>query len=259
MKKLRFNHGKWHYELIEALGCSRTLRSFCNNTSAVHTHLQTDGRPRRITEGGKLVNIPKREAVKWVESISESINIAFEAYSRQLVVVAVSVTEAALSEVFAALFATRPALMKGLEAELAQPGFRLSVTIEELNAADDIEALRATVLDHAVSAAVQGKTKTVLKRVERLFGLGIDPGLATEYVELLEARNRIVHEHSRTAVSEDDIAEFFNTGIAFVEFLARAALAAKVPVDDPMGLFTDWTPIYDDQDEANARGVQGIR
>jgi hypothetical protein len=247
MTKLRFDHGKWHYELIEALGCSRTLRSYCNNTSAVHTHLQTDGRPRRITEEGKLVHIPKREAVKWVETTSESINIAFEAYSRQLVVVAVSVTEAALAEAFAALFATRPAMMKNLEGELAQPGLRLSVTLEELNAADDIEALRATVLDRAVSAAVQGKTKTLLKRVERLFGFAIDSSLATAYGELLEARNRIVHEHNRMVVSEDDIAELFNTGIAFVEFLARAAFAAKVPVDDPMGLFRDWTPIYDEQ------------
>lgn len=246
MTKLRFNHGKWHYELIEALGCSRTLRSYCNNTRAVHTHLQTDGRPRRITERGKLVHIPKREAVQWVDSISESINIAFEAYSRQLVVVAVSVTEAALAEAFAALFAARPAIMKSLETDSAQPGFRLSVTLEELNTAEDIETLRSTVLERAVGAAIQGKTKTVLKRVERLFGFAIDPSLATSYADLLETRNRIVHEHNRATVSEDDIAGFFDTGMAFVEYLARAALVAKVPVDDPMMLFVDRKPEYDD-------------
>lgn len=246
MSDLRFDHGKWHYELIEALGCSRTLRGYCNNTNAVHTHLQTDGRPRRITEGGKVVHVPKREAAKWVETTSDSINIAFEAYSRQLVVVAVSITEGALAEAFAALFATRPALMKSLETELAQPGLRLSVTIDELIAADDIEALRATVIDRAVSAAVQGKTKTIIKRVERLFGFAIDSALYTTYVDLLDARNRIVHENNRREVSEDDIAVFFNMSIAFVEFLARASYAAKVPVSDPMGLFRDWTPIHDD-------------
>lgn len=208
--------------------------------------MQTDGRPRRITEGGKLVNIPKRETAKWVESISSSINIAFGAYSRQLVVVAVSVTEAALAEAFSALFATRPALMKSLEGELNQPGLRISVTFDELNLADDIDALRLIVLERAVGAAVQGNIKTVLKRVERLFGFAIDSSLAAGYAELLETRNRIVHEHDRATVSEDDIAAFFNTGIAFVEFLARAAMAAKVPVDDPMMLSVDWKPNYDD-------------
>lgn len=248
MTKLRFNHGKWHFELIEALGCSRTLRGYCNNTSAVHAHLQTDGRPRRITEGGKVVNIPKSETGKWVESISSSINIAFEAYSRQLVVVAVSVTEAALAEAFSALFSKRPALMKSLEGELNQPGLRISVTFDELNSANDLESLRLTVLERAVGAAVQGKTKAVLKRVERLFGFAIESTLAAGYAELLETRNRIVHEHNRASVSEDDIAGFFNTSIAFVEYLARAAISAKVPVDDPMMLFVDGNPGYDDSE-----------
>lgn len=245
MKKLRFNHGKWHFELIEALGCSRTLRGYCNNTSAVHTHLQTDGRPRRVTEGGKLVNIPKNETSKWVESISSSINIAFEAYSRQLVVVAVSVTEAALAEAFSALFSARPELIKSLEGELNQAGLRISVTFDELNSADDIESLRLTILERAVAVAVQGKTKNVMKRVERLFGFAIESTLLARYADLLQTRNRIVHEHNRESVSEDDIAGFFNTCISFVEFLARAAISAKVPVDDPMMLFVD-RPDYDD-------------
>lgn len=242
MTKLRFNHGKWHYELIEALGCSRTLRGYCENNAAVHTNLQTDGRPRRITEGGKIVNIPKREAIKWIDSVRESINIAFEAYSRQLVVVAVSITEAALGEVFYVLFGARPSMMKSLEGELVQSGLRLSVTLEELNSATDVETLRLAVLERAVGAAVQGKTKTVLKRVERMFGYAIDPTLATAYSELLVTRNRIVHEHSRTKVTEVDIARFFNTSISFVEYLAKAAIVAKVPVDDPIRLFEDWKP-----------------
>lgn len=157
------------------------MRSYCNNTSAVRTHLQTDGRPRRMTEDGKLVNIPKNETGRWGEITSSDINTAFETYARQLIVVAVSITETALAEVFAALFSVRSLRMKGLEGDPNQPGLRMSITFDKLNAADDVSALRLAVLERAVGAAVQGKANVILKRIERLFGLAIELTLAAKY------------------------------------------------------------------------------
>jgi len=245
--RLIYNHGKWHYELIEALGCWRTLGWYCANTDAIHAHLKTAGAPQRSTESGKLVDVPKREIKKWIDGVSESINIAFDAYSRQLVVVVASVIEAALAEVFAVLFTARPESMHRLESELAQAGVRLSTSLEELSAAQSIDELRATVVDRAVSVAVQGKPRTLLKRIERLFGCSIDSPLLSAYVELIDARNRIVHEHSRSPVSTEEVERFFDTGTQFVEFLGKAATAAKVPVDDPMMLFGEYVAITPDE------------
>lgn len=238
MKIVQFHHGKWHYELIESLGCYRSLRAFCTNDEAILTHLSTSGRPRRATFEGTLIGVADHEIPRFIEPVTESINIALAAYSRQLVVVIVSITEAALVEALEVLFSFRPNSIKSLENDNQNAGFRATVSLDELAAATDLTSLRALVVDRAVSIASQGKSTTaILRRFERLFGQALDDHCKQQYIELVDLRNEIVHDNTHCELSDERVKECFDIGIDLVERLGMAVSSLKLPIDDPMHLF----------------------
>jgi hypothetical protein len=117
-----FDHGRWHYELIEALGCSRTLRDFCSDEGAVHAYLRDAGRPQQVEPDGQLIGVDDEKLALFVDPFMESIETAISAYRRQLIVVIASITEAATTEAFQVLFIHRPLIcMDRVKCQLRLP------------------------------------------------------------------------------------------------------------------------------------------
>lgn len=233
----RFNHGRWHYELIEALGSSETLRSFCSDEHAVQAYLLGAGRPQQIDSDGHLTALDDASVSRFVDPIMDSIETAISAYSRQLVVVVASITEAAIAEAFQVLFSYRPLVMKDLESN--DHSLRLSVPLEDLVGASDLRSLCSSVVERAVSSATQGKKQSVLKRLERLFKRKLPETVRDGYLALLDRRNDIVHDNWRGDLSRQEVRKCFDVGCDFVEELGRFVSAQSLPIDDPMHLFNN--------------------
>lgn len=235
---LTFDHGRWHYELIEALGCSRSLRRFCADEDAVRTYLHGAGRPQQIDNEGRLTDVDDDSVVKFIRPVTEDLDTAIGAYKRQLLVVIVAITEAATNEAFRVLFTYSPQVMN----DLAKDGqefreLRLSVSLDSLIGATDLSSLRASIVDRAVSAATQGKKRSTLRRLERLLKGELADRTRDSYLALVDHRNSIVHENWRGDVSDDDLEKCFDAGLQFVEEIGRMLAANSLPVADPMHLF----------------------
>ena len=233
----RFDHGRWHYELIEALGCSETLRGFCSDEQAVQAYLLGAGRPQRLDRDGRLTGIDDAGVSRFVVPIMDSIETAISAYNRQLVVVVASITEAAIAEAFRVLFSYRPLVMKDLESN--DHSLRLSVSLEDLVTASDLRSLCSNVVERAVSAATQGSKQSVLKRLERLFKRKLPSLVRDRYIALVDRRNGIVHDNWRGALSRQEVRDYFDVGCKLVEELGRFVSARSLPIDDPMHLFNN--------------------
>lgn len=236
--QLHYDHGRWHFELIEALGCYRQLISFCSDDAALRTHLAGNGRPRHLSEQGEISGVEDEKLDRLKAPIAESINTAISAYRRQLTVVIVSVTEAAIAEAFEVLFAFRPETMKGLAKETQDQGFTLVTSLDELMAATQLDSLRLSIVDRAVAFATQGRNKqALLRRIAKLFGEPMKVAVCESYLTLVKLRNEIVHDNIRRDIPDQEVEYSFEVGMSVVEELGRLVARHGLPIHDPMQIF----------------------
>lgn len=241
MKTIQFDHGKWHYELIEALGCFGTLHAYCSNDEAIRSHLMSAGRPKRSSPDGCLESVADAEAESFIQPVADSISIALRAYSRQLVVVIVSLIEGAIGEAFDVLFTYRPETIKSLEGDGSDKTFKASVSLAELIASSSLTELRRSVVERAVSTAMQGSTATIIKRLEKLLKAEIPDQHKRDLLALVELRNRIVHDNLAVELEHFEVRNYFDVGTDFVEQIGKIIHQNSLPISDPMRLFGQWT------------------
>ncbi|NVI81334.1 HEPN domain-containing protein [Janthinobacterium sp. BJB401] len=245
MKIIQFDHGKWHYELIEALGCYGTLYAYCSNDDAIRSHLMSAGRPKRSSEDGDLEGVADADAESFLEPVAESISIALRAYSRQLVVVIVSLIEGAIGEAFDVLFTFRPETIKSLEGDSSDRSFKAVVSVTELISSSSLDELRRSIVERAISTAMQGSSATVLKRLERLLKAEISLDQKKAFLELVALRNRIVHDNLALQLDHGEVRRYFDVGTDLVEQLGSMIHQNSLPLNDPMYLFGQWAPDQD--------------
>lgn len=238
--KIIFDHGARHFELIEALGCFRKLHHFAQDQAALRAHLAGVGRPQQVTAEGDLEGVSDKDVERFFAPIADSIDTAISAYRRQLVVVIVSIVEAAITDAFSVLFAYRPETIKGLYKDAAGEGFNLAVPIDDLMAATSLDELRLGIVERAVAYACQGKgKKTVLRRLARLYSDELASSVETDFLGLVERRNIIVHENSKRDVTNADIENAFDVALSFVQELGRLVARRSLPLHDPMQVCVD--------------------
>lgn len=235
LDKIIFDHGALHFELIEALSCFRQLHSVARDEAALHAHLTGSGRPFRVTLEGTMEGVSDPDVARFVGPVAESIDIALAVYRRQLIVVIVSIVEAAIADAFTVLFAYRPETIKGLSKDAGSDGFNTAVSIDELMTASHLDDLRLGVVERAVAYACQGRSKkTVLRRLARLYSDEVERTSEEGFVELVERRNMIVHENSKKDITNVDIENAFDGAMTFVKELGKLVSRRGLPIHDPM-------------------------
>lgn len=234
-EKAIFDHGRRHFELIEALGTYRQLQHFADDQDALRAHLNGKGRPITMSSDGEIEGIADKDIERYVEPMAESIETAIANYRRQLLVVIVSIIEAAISDVFTVLFTFKPETIKGLAKDPNGEGFIPSLSVDELMKATQLDELRSGVVDRAVAYACQGKSKkSVLRRISRLFGTDLPETRANAFLELSERRNKIVHENSKTDVTTSQVEDAFEVAMSFVQDLGKLVSSHSLPIYDPL-------------------------
>ncbi|WP_157655190.1 hypothetical protein [Burkholderia ubonensis] len=230
-----FEHEKWHYEILEAQVTLRRLRYYAADQTALRHHFEHDWNITGIESDGRLIQERPSESQygeKFFASLTNDVDTAIANLTRQSVVLIASVVEAALADAFRVVFHNRPAVMKALD------GFTATANLDDLLNAADVDALRHLVIERAVSWAAAGKLDSIVGRFNSATGQSVNSKILTDFRAVLEQRNRIIHEHRKAELTIDQIDSMFEAGMAILEEFGRVLYKARLPVSDPMFLFS---------------------
>ncbi|MBO2953927.1 hypothetical protein J6350_11290 [Burkholderia pseudomallei] len=237
-----FEHEKWHYEVLEAQVTLRRLRYYATDQSALRHHFEQDWKITGIESDGQLIQERSSESQHgemFFAGFVNEVDIAIANLTRQSVALIATVVEAALADAFRVVFHRRPAVMKTLE------GFAATANLDDMLNASDIGTLRQLLIERAVSWAVTGKFDSIISRLNNATGQSVNSKILVNFKSVLEQRNRIIHEHRKPELSADQIDAMFETGMAMLEELGRVLYKARLPVSDPMYLFSPRPDVLD--------------
>lgn len=243
--KIHFDHSRWHQELIEALGCYKILQPYCSDDETILAHLNKSWHIKTITDTGEVISNDKEKLAPFAAPFTDSIKSALETYSRQLIVVVVTIVEASIGEAFRVLYTCRPGLMHSLKG--GNSAFEPSVTLDELMKAGDLSSLKTTIIERAVSAATAGGIEAIVKRIEKNFQNTFPTECKEKFIALSKLRNQIVHDHISRIFIESEITDYFDTGIDFLEKLGRMVNKQNLPLNDPAYIINEPPPPDEDQ------------
>ncbi|KVR14091.1 hypothetical protein WK11_29125 [Burkholderia ubonensis] len=230
-----FEHEKWHYEILEAQVTLRTLRYYATDQKALKHHFENDWNITGMESDGRLVQerpSESRHGEKFFISFASEVDTAIANLTRQSVVLVASIVEAALTDAFRVVFHHRPTVMKALD------GFAAAANLDDLLSAADVNELRRLVIERAVSWAVTGKLDSVIARLNNATGQCVNAKTLADFKNVIEQRNRIVHEHKKPELTVEHVDSIFEAGMAMLEALGRVLYKARLPVFDPMHLFS---------------------
>ncbi|MFM0069029.1 hypothetical protein [Paraburkholderia aspalathi] len=230
-----FEHEKWHYEVLEAQVTLRTLRYYASDQTALRHHFERDWNITGIESDGRLVKerpSESRYGEKFFASFASEVDTAIANLTRQSVVLIASIVEAALADAFRVVFHHRPAVMKALD------GFAAAANLDDLLNAADVDSLRRLLVERAVSCAVTGKLDSVIARLNSATSQSVNSKILADLRNVLEQRNRIIHEHKKPELTVEQIDSMFEVGMAMLEEFGRVLYKARLPVFDPMHLFS---------------------
>lgn len=188
-----------------------------------------------IESDGRLIQCRPSESQhgdKFFASFVNDVDTAIANLTRQSVVLIASVVEAALADAFRVVFHHRPSVMKALD------GFAATANLDDMLNAADVDALRQLVIERAVSWAVTGRVDSIVGRLNNVTGQSVSGKILSDFRHVLEQRNRIIHEHRKPELTIDQIDSMFEAGMAMLEELGRVLFKARLPVSDPMYLFS---------------------
>lgn len=155
---------------------------------------------------------------------------AVKTYSRQMIVLAASYLENILADFLKSFFYRYPQNMYDyLDASETQRG---KVDLKDILEVADKEHLIYLLAMRASNNATQGKIKVVMKRIAKLTGEKISNNRVSNLVELVDKRNRIVHELSDTFVDPNEVSSAFEDLKLMLSELRFMAKKMDVPVDD---------------------------
>ncbi|MWA21186.1 hypothetical protein [Burkholderia pseudomallei] len=230
-----FEHEKWHYEILEAQVTLRTLRYYATDQTALMHHFEHDWNITGMESDGRLVQerpSESRHGEKFFASFVNDVDTAIANLTRQSIVLIASIVEAALADAFRVVFYHRPAVIKALE------GFAATANLDDLLNAPDVKSLRGLVIERAVSWAMIGKLDSAVTRLNLATGQSVNGKALADFKDVLEQRNRIIHEHKKPRLTVRQIDSMFEAGMVMLEELGRVLYKARLPVFDPMHLFS---------------------
>ena len=193
-----------------------------------------------LLEDGTVVTLPENDEFEPDEhtitltedEITINLALAKKLYGRQMIVVVSTYIELVLKDFLAAVFSTFPERMHNYLDE--GDGNKGLVSLKLITKAPTLLDLLYELSEQASSNALKGRFKTQLNNLNRVItGYEIPKELQTDLVEIIERRNRIVHEASQEEIGEDYIRAAFDTCMNLVKSLADFALTSDMSLDVP--------------------------
>ncbi|HEX2949865.1 MAG TPA: hypothetical protein VHV83_09925 [Armatimonadota bacterium] len=166
------------------------------------------------------------------------VNIAYQIYLRQMVVLATTYAELILKDFFRCLFIAQPLRMNPY---LARDGSgKATIPLNTILQAGTKEELLLTLTEHASSLAVGGQLHKVVEKIIKECKLKLDKPITTDLREVVDLRNRIVHEGKKEELQLDCIHKSFGLLRYLLYVLGQAAVEYQIPYLDDCGLLLEF-------------------
>lgn len=213
MAATRFESARWIGEIGHAEGSFLALNSLVANEKVVTAHLESQSTSKALP---RIFQVFKKQGISDAHAI----------HRRQMIVLAASIFEGCVGNFLRALFETRPELMHnylGSEASKGTLSLKLVVT------SPTRDQLVRSLSDQAASRVLGLKYSKILSALDQLGGQPLPKPLLSQLGNLLEQRNRIVHEGSAEPVSPKDVKDRLQTVRQLTSHLELVAQSAGVP------------------------------
>ncbi len=154
-------------------------------------------------------------------------------FNRQTLVVLVTIIESMIDEFFLCVFCSAPEKMYDYIQADEEGKIKGKIDIKEVINSPSRKELLLSLAKQAASKVVQGKFKSVIKRLKELtIGEEFSKDLSDKIIVLNETRNKIVHELNDIDVQFDDVKKAFETAFELVEYLEKVAKRLGIPVTE---------------------------
>lgn len=226
-----FGAGRWLAEILQSLGSYRTIHQFITSPEALGAYL---GTVEVMTGGeqGLQVSDDPESIEHWHGMIGSDVKKASSFYDGQMVVLASTYFELILRDFLTAAFTRHPDKMYDFIQIGGDQVQRGAVSLREIIKADSLPQLLSTLADQAADKIVISRFPTQLKQLVKVAGRDLPAELKDRLTGLVTRRNRIVHEAAAEQVGEADVEAALETCLDTVRFLAEAAAATSIPLDE---------------------------
>jgi hypothetical protein len=219
MNPRTFNLDVWQSRVMEVRAVFRAFEAFLANEEAVGQHLDAQqlGIP---TTDPRLIELSKIVA-------AHHLTGAADLYRRQVIVVAGTLLEAMMRDFFTALFVRHPMRMSAYVENRGKGEGRHRVLLKDVVEAESRDRL---IEDLARRSAAKIPVEKFVDQLERPAKMEPKPDLAADLKDIVEQRNRIVHEDSREPISVSHVSYVIQWLLDLGDQLADVATANGVPV-----------------------------
>lgn len=226
-----FGAGRWLAEILQALGSFRTIHQFIRSQEALDAYLNTVEVMTGGEHGIEVTHDP--ETIRhWHDMISSDVKKAGSFYDSQMVVLASTYFELIMKDFFAAVFTRHPIRMYEFIPSGENQGQKGFVNLKEVLDAGSLPQLLSSLVGRVTEKVARDSFPSQLKHLTKVTKLEIPAELKDRLTALVERRNRIVHAASDEVVGEADVEAALDTCLDTIKFLAEAAAANSIPLDE---------------------------
>jgi len=236
MNQVSFDISKWQLETVQIIGAYQALERLLSSSDSLQYHISRlpflswdkDGN----TGSGVFTQLPEEHQAGFSDLLFTSFESAREVYNRQMVVLAATYTEVISDDFLYCLFISYPERMYDYIDEDQSKFNKGKVDLKDILKESSKESLIRALARRSTSIAMRGKFSKVAKVIENVSKCRLDSTLVRNLSEVVEQRNRIVHEAVKDEITSERVHEAFDLIEQFLKFLGKIAHQIGIPFND---------------------------
>jgi hypothetical protein len=245
-----FKVKRWGNEVYRSSQTYGHIRAFFSDNKVLEGYLDShkplkmvklvtgsDGSISMLFEDGSMAQMSDDEFEQTPHTVSLSqdditanLQQAEQFYNRQMVVVVATYIELILKDFLQVGFCKFPERMHHYLDD--GNGYKGLVSLKLVTKAASLPGLISDLSEQAASNALKGRFKAQLNNLARIIPeQEISQRLQGQLIDIVEKRNRIVHEASQEQISEDNVREVLDTCFELLTSLADIAVKCNISLD----------------------------
>lgn len=231
-----FNANGWFFRLCEMSNTHNVLSDIMNSDLLQEYAKRIE--IMEITEEGALIYNDQtfgenRVDIEIYKELIEDNNmrsgkLAYETYSRQILVLCTTYIEIMMFDFFYALFMVDSKNIKEFLDMKDEDKILGYAHISEIVKAGNVDTLLSNIARRCAKVASKGKISTRVNRIKRLTKITFNADLEQRLSELVYKRNKIVHEDDNSIIEDEYISIVFNTCHELLMDLANRAMKNRI-------------------------------
>jgi|ERR1035437_797903 hypothetical protein len=231
MKK-DFDYLKWHLHIVLTFGDYAVLYDYIEDKKAHSVHIENYKKTfeRNNIEGGHKF---EGKIKQYHNGISLSMmKKSLSTYSNQMVVIFSIYIENIIKEFFTNLFIIHPIKMYDYLPDNNSLNLTGYVSFKKVIENDSKESLLLSLAEQSAIIISKGGIESVLKKFINLTNHNLPKDLLIEIIEMIDLRNKIVHEFYKENLSLEKIDFYSKLTLEFLEEVKKAAKKNKVVIHE---------------------------